>query len=93
VGVLEWLPLLGPDGSSSWVGGNFSRGGGGGESVLVPFMTRPLRRRPRPLPASASADCTREGPGWPLDSVSPPGEKSPGVLAESHLLGTVWGRR
>lgn len=60
--------------------------------MLVRFMTRPLQRRPRPPPVCVSGLCAG-GPTRPLDSVSRPAEKSLGVLAVSHLLGTVLGRR
>lgn len=77
-----WQAVLG-----SW-------GGAGGGSVLVRFMTRPLPRRPRPPPVSASRP-RRGGAGGPLA----PGQrqsawrKVPRAPAVSHLPGTVSGRR
>lgn len=92
VGVLEWLPLLGLAGSSLGLGEILAEGVeegkvcscisrhvpfGGARAPCLPELLGFARSRGRPGPSERQS-------AW---------RKVPGVLTESHLLRTVWGRR
>nr|XP_054302824.1 uncharacterized protein LOC129011694 [Pongo pygmaeus] len=77
---------LGLEGNSR-VGGDLSWGEGGGGSVLLHFVTRTLRRRPRPPPVCESGD-RKQGGSLAHGQRQSSWRNSPG----DRLCPTCWGR-